>query len=88
VLLLPALAGTGPAHRCRQVGQFNECRYHLRDHPVLLGHELITEVSDPAQTRRQLDLDAMRRGEIDGVIRVESKPNPSIGNVIPRESVV
>ena len=85
---VPVLCDSGPAHRASQVGQFNECCYHLGDHPVLSGHELITEVSDAAQARRQLDLDAVRRGQIDGVIRSESKPNPLIGHVIARESVV
>ena len=82
------LGDRGPAHRASQVGEFNECCDHIGDHPVLSGHELITEVSDPAQARRQLDLDAMRRGQIDGVIRIESKPNPLIGHVIARESLV
>ena len=33
-------------------------------------------------------MDAMRRGQIDRIIRMESKANPLIGHVITRESVM
>ena len=47
------------AHTAREVGQFDEGGDHLGDYPVSTGDELLSEVSDPAETGRKLNLDTM-----------------------------
>jgi hypothetical protein len=58
------------------------------DHTVLTWYELLAEIPDTAQARWQLNLDSLRRRQIDRVARIESEPNPFVGDAVTLEPVV
>ena len=68
--------------------QLGECCDDLGDHALVVRRQAFAVVSDPTQTRRQLDLDAMRTGQVHRVLGMETEPHTLVGDVVAREAVV
>ena len=76
--VLAQLAGPGR--------QFAERGDHLGDHAVATRDEVLTELADAAQARRQPDLYPVRRGEVDRVLGMEPEPYLLAPDTIAREA--
>ena len=73
--------------RTGHVRQLHQSGHHFSDHPVFAGLEALTEVTDAAQPRWQLNLDAGSRGEIDRVVGMEPEAHPLVSDVISGKAV-
>jgi hypothetical protein len=69
------------------IGQFDKRGDDFCHQPILTGHKLFTEFADPAQARRQLDLDASSRGQVNRVVRVKSEAHSFVSYVVAGKSV-
>jgi hypothetical protein len=72
----------------RLLRKFDERIDHLGDHPVRTGHEALAEVPDPAKAWWQLNLDAVPRGQVDRIVRMEAEPNTFVSDAVARKTVV
>jgi hypothetical protein len=76
-------------HRRQRTGscrKFDERGHHLAHDSVVSGNQGLAEIADPAQTRRQLDLDTMGRRKVDRVVGMEAEPYPFVGDVVGGET--